>query len=299
VKRTGWGWAAFVAACVALMLCRSQPAFASVTLLSFTGARQSNGSIVINWQTASEIDTSAFRLHRSNNINQTGVPVTTVAPSGSSVTGASYSYTDPASSLSSGTYYYYRLEEISTSGTSSWYGPVTVQSAYVSGSITRTAIPTDVPTATRQFTNTPVLPTAPPTTPTPVPPPTQRVQQAPRPAIGPAQITTPTSVPGVAAPPPPTATPFVPTLTPSPSPTDTLTPTLSPTLRPSATPSRTPAPLVFAAESGAEPQAATPMATPTASANVTLPVPLFAGATVAFGIALGLLALALRRAGRL
>jgi hypothetical protein len=288
----------------ALLASLGQQALASVTLTSFTGVWQADRSILIRWVTAGEIDTVAFRLYRSEISDANGTMLTTVPHKGDPLTGASYSYTDPAGGLVAGRTYYYRLEEIDEDSVSSWFGPVSVQAAPAPISYQQTLTPTEVPTATRRFTNTPVLPTAAPTTPTPPPLPTRPRPPVTRAPSGPVAVTTPTVVPGVVvAPPPPTATPFVPTASPTLLPTDTPTVTPSPTLRPSATPSRTPAPLVFAAQGAGEAPEAAPMATavPTAPAGPSgsvQPMLLLAGAAVALAVALGLLAAVMRRSAR-
>ncbi len=97
---------------------------ASVTLKSFKATRQGDGSIRVDWETATEIDTVAFRVYRSESPNTVGQVVATQQAQGNSVTGATYIYTDPASELIAGRNYYYRLEELTSAGGSSWHGPV-------------------------------------------------------------------------------------------------------------------------------------------------------------------------------
>jgi hypothetical protein len=282
-------------------------AVAAITLKTFKATRLPDGSIKVEWETASEIDTVAFQLYRSLSPVTRGQMIATQQAQGDSVTGASYNYTDPASELIAGRNYYYSLLEQTASGGSSWHGPV--NPGGTSGAPTRFVIEptlTDPPTATRRYTNTPVPPT--PLPPTPVIP----VQPTiPRPTAvppGPGVVTTPTGPPLLAAIPlPPTATPVLPTPSPTPPPTETLTPTPSNTPRPTVTPTLTSAPVVFVARAGDEAPTATailaatseaPAASPASAERGNLPVGVMAGAALAVGAALGFLALSMRRTRR-
>jgi hypothetical protein len=73
-------------------------------------------SVVIEWSTASELDTAGFNLYRSENpdgpfsqINENLIPA-----SPDPLTGGSYSYTDK--NVSPGRTYYYQLEDVEISG---------------------------------------------------------------------------------------------------------------------------------------------------------------------------------------
>lgn len=283
-------------------------AVAAITLKTFKATRLADGSIKVEWETASEIDTVAFRLYRSQSATTAGQIVATQQALGNSVTGASYNYTDPASELVAGRNYYYRLEELTASGDTSWYGPV--NPGGTSASTTRSAIgmptATDPPTATRRYTNTPVPPTPlPPTQVIPVQP-TISLPTAVPPGLG--VVTTPTGLPALAAVPlPPTVTPAIPMPSPTPPPTETFTPTPSNTPRPTVTPTLTAAPVVFVARAGDEVSTATAalVATPEALApsperaeGGNLPVGVMAGAALAVGAVLGFLALSMRRTRR-
>jgi hypothetical protein len=118
----------FILAFLALLLgAAGRDASASIVLKSFTATPQPDRSIRVNWETASEVNISAFRLYRTENVSQVGQPVTTVQAKGDPVTGAVYEYGDPASGLTPGKEYFYRLEALSTSGGSIWYGPVSAR----------------------------------------------------------------------------------------------------------------------------------------------------------------------------
>ncbi len=285
-------------------------ASASIVLKSFKATRQSDGSILIEWETASELDTTAFRLHRSETTAQPGPVITTLAAQGDSVTGAIYRHTDPASEIVQGRSYYYRLEELSSSGVSSWHGPVTSGGAGAGATATRrsvsiTVTATDPPTATRRFTNTPVPPTPAPATPIPPQQPQPQIPRATALPAGPARVTTPTTAPDAAIMPLvlPTDTPLIPTVPPTPPPTETPTATPVNTPRPTPTESATAAPVVFAAHgadaTSASPTPLLPDTLPEVAADrQTIPVAAL-GAIATLGVGLGLLVWALRRTGRI
>jgi hypothetical protein len=304
-----WSWALLLlVAMVALSVIIVDRVVASVTLKSFKATRLSDGSISVDWETATETGTSLFRVYRSLSADTVGQPVATRGAEGDSVTGHAYNYTDPASELIAGRNYYYRLEEVNTAGGSSWHGPVNPggTSATSTRSLYGTPTSTDPPTATRRFTNTPAPPT-------PLPP-TQVVPQQPvapqpvAPRTGPGVVTTPTGLPAIAPVPlPATATVEIPTPTSIPSPTGTPTSTPTNTPRPTPTPTPTSAPEVFVARSDdgiPSPTAILPETPQLAAASpdeVTedgLPVGLLIGGALIVGTAIGFLALGLRRAKR-
>ena len=96
----------------------------AVTLASFT-ATLVRGNVLVEWETAMEIDTVGFNVWRSEardsgyvRVNDTLIPST--SPGG--VWGNAYSYVDL--DVTPGTTYYYKLEELEASGARNWYGPV-------------------------------------------------------------------------------------------------------------------------------------------------------------------------------
>ena len=90
--------------------------------------RASRGAtIVVEWSTASELDTAGFNLYRSQ--TESG-PFTRVNPSlipGSAdpLTGGNYQFADHQ--VTPGVTYFYQLEEVETSGTIARHGPIQVQ----------------------------------------------------------------------------------------------------------------------------------------------------------------------------
>jgi hypothetical protein len=94
----------------------------SVTLVSFL-AKGQDSAVELSWETASEIDNLGFHLYRSLASEGPYDRVTSrVIPGlGSSPVGARYSYVD--SGLENGTTYFYRLEDIETTGRTKMHGP--------------------------------------------------------------------------------------------------------------------------------------------------------------------------------
>lgn len=95
----------------------------AVTLARFEATPLSD-AVLVEWETAIEIETVGFNLWRSTVPDGTYVRVNdTLIPSVSpgSISGASYAYLDE--SVSAGETYYYRLEELEVGGRHNWYGP--------------------------------------------------------------------------------------------------------------------------------------------------------------------------------
>ena len=111
-----------------------------VNLISFT-ATGFNDHVALNWETASEIDTAGFYLLRREGssgdykrITQSLIPA-----EGSATSGATYTYTDR--DVTGPNIYYYKLEDVSTSGGRSEHGPVSAAVGNVSvGEVSGTGI---------------------------------------------------------------------------------------------------------------------------------------------------------------
>jgi hypothetical protein len=94
----------------------------AVTLASFT-AEAGPGSVVLAWDTGTEVDNAGFNLYRATAEGGSYAKVNgaLIAAEGDPVSGASYSFLDKG--LSPGTYYY-KLEDVDLTGTTALHGPV-------------------------------------------------------------------------------------------------------------------------------------------------------------------------------
>ena len=94
-----------------------------VNLISFT-ATGSKDSVALTWETASEIDAAGFHLLRRDGSNGDYARITQslIPAEGSPTSGAAYTYKD--TNVIAPTIYYYKLQEVNTSGSRSDYGPV-------------------------------------------------------------------------------------------------------------------------------------------------------------------------------
>jgi hypothetical protein len=83
-------------------------------------------SVVVEWRTASEVNAAGFQLYRNESPAGTEVRITTnlIPVKGDALTGADYQYTD--TTVQAGHTYDYWLEEISTNGSATRHGPITV-----------------------------------------------------------------------------------------------------------------------------------------------------------------------------
>src|SRR6266511_1591211 len=95
----------------------------AVDLLSFEALPLDSG-VELRWETGSELNNLGFSLYRSLSAEGPYERITsTVIPGlGSSPAGASYSYVDGG--LANGTTYFYKLEDIETTGKTRLHGPV-------------------------------------------------------------------------------------------------------------------------------------------------------------------------------
>jgi hypothetical protein len=101
----------------------------AVTLASFTATPQAGG-ILLQWETAIEIDNVGFNLYRSTSPNGSyiqlnGPIIPSQAPG--SVFGTTYTWLDE--DVESGTMYYYKLEDIEVGGKHTFHGPIAAQPA--------------------------------------------------------------------------------------------------------------------------------------------------------------------------
>jgi hypothetical protein len=140
---------------------------AAVSLVRFEAKWQNDGSILVVWETSSELDSSAYFLYRAEDTRGPWTDYIDFEPAaGNEFMGATYTFVD--NEVRQGATYYYRLEEVTNDGTSSFHGPVIPTEAgtatpTASGTPPATATPTktgkpeqNLPgTATRQYDNTP------------------------------------------------------------------------------------------------------------------------------------------------
>jgi hypothetical protein len=257
-----------VALCVAAVLIAAPLPHvrAAVNLLSFAAVWQDNDTILVTWETSSELDAIAFFLYRAE--SQTGPwddYIDFEPAAGNDFTGASYSFVDDE--VTRGVTYYYRLEELAADDTSSFHGPITpgngTSPATATSTRSATSRPTATerpggssnPTATRQYTNTP----GPAGTGAGASSPTQTQSAARSPGTAQAastrssglMVTTPTPVGGVPLAEAPTPTPEV-TVTPEGGPAGVSTPDLEPT-PPAPTSSPTPRRIAAAPKETSQP----------------------------------------------
>jgi len=94
-----------------------------VDLVSFE-ASGSNGAVTLRWETATELDNLGFHVYRASSETGPYARMTTrlIPGLGSSPEGARYQYVD--SGLENGTTYFYKLEDVETTGTTELHGPV-------------------------------------------------------------------------------------------------------------------------------------------------------------------------------
>lgn len=155
-----------------------QPAQAAVIISSFTAAWVGD-DVVVEWETASELDTAGFYVQRSDSQNGIYIRITElITAEGDDISGASYQYLDL--NAISGNTYWYKLETIDLNQESEYYPPVSAIPITITPTFTFTPnvtqaqlIPTDTLLPSTAYPG-PVTPTLPPAQPTMTPPqPTQ------------------------------------------------------------------------------------------------------------------------------
>jgi hypothetical protein len=94
-----------------------------VELVSFT-ARGLESAVLLEWETASELDNLGFHLYRSQAASGPFSRITErlIPGLGSSPSGASYRFRDDG--LSNGVTYYYKLEDVESTGRTETHGPI-------------------------------------------------------------------------------------------------------------------------------------------------------------------------------
>ncbi len=94
-----------------------------VELASFT-ATPSNRAVILEWQTASEIDNFGFNLYRavSEDGDYVKINAALIPSKGTSTQGAAYEFVDR--DVKNRKTYWYKIEDIDVNGTSTFHGPV-------------------------------------------------------------------------------------------------------------------------------------------------------------------------------
>jgi hypothetical protein len=92
--------------------------------LAFFDAKPGNNSVKLVWKTESEVKNGGFNLYRSELRLEKYIKINgeLITAKGSSAQGASYVFID--NNVQNGKTYYYKLEDIDTSGMSTLHGPV-------------------------------------------------------------------------------------------------------------------------------------------------------------------------------
>jgi hypothetical protein len=132
-SETGQSWGSFfdkrrartsvlLSLALMLFLISAFDARAAVVFKSF-GAVQDGSTILVKWETATELDSVAFNLYRSQSPSGPWTELVNQQPAhGDGATGSKYSYTDTA--VAAGIRYYYYLKELTASGFGSEVGPI-------------------------------------------------------------------------------------------------------------------------------------------------------------------------------
>jgi len=108
-----------------IALARTALAGLALAYDAYTG--RSKATVVVEWSTASELDTAGFNLYRSDSpdgpfarVNQDLIPA-----SSDPLIGGSYRFTD--TEVVAGHTYYYQLEDVEIGGTTTRHGPIEVR----------------------------------------------------------------------------------------------------------------------------------------------------------------------------
>jgi hypothetical protein len=98
----------------------------SVIFIGLAACRLPNTRVVVEWTTASEINTSGFNLYRSERTDGPYVKINAqlIPASTDPLVGGKYRYQD--TNVESGRTYYYQLEDVELDGSSARHGPIVV-----------------------------------------------------------------------------------------------------------------------------------------------------------------------------
>ena len=96
----------------------------TIVELSSFSATPTSHSVILKWETESEIDNAGFNLYRSTSENGEYIKINTslIPTQGSTTQGASYEFIDKE--VKNRKTYYYKLEDIDLQGVSTLHGPI-------------------------------------------------------------------------------------------------------------------------------------------------------------------------------
>jgi hypothetical protein len=112
-----------------------------VFALALSGCGPANllpaGKVMVQWETASEVNTAGFNLYRADSQAGPYIKVNTalIPASGNQLTGSSYKYEDTG--VQPGRVYFYELEDVETTGKATRQAPIQVA---VSGALDPLAV---------------------------------------------------------------------------------------------------------------------------------------------------------------
>ena len=97
-----------------------------ITLLSFEAKAGDDGSVILTWETATEVDNAGFNLYRARHKHgaYTKINDTLIPAKGNATTGASYNFTDTPPAKGT---YFYKLEDVDKNGGSTKHDPEKVR----------------------------------------------------------------------------------------------------------------------------------------------------------------------------
>ncbi|MCX5904610.1 MAG: hypothetical protein NTV89_14350 [Proteobacteria bacterium] len=122
-----------------MVICKANVSISTTTtvptlieLSSFTATPKA-GKVIVEWSTESEIDNAGFNLYRSESADGEYIKLNTslIPAKGSSTQGATYEFVD--TDVQNRKTYYYKLEDIDLTGTSTMHGPVSATPRLIYG----------------------------------------------------------------------------------------------------------------------------------------------------------------------
>jgi hypothetical protein len=135
-----------------LLIAQADRARAAVTLISFTATGR-EGYILVEWETASELDNAGFFVQASNQELGSYTRIGEfIFSQGDGLTGATYSYSDAA--VTPGVVRWYKLESVANNQTSELSAPASAVASQLSTTATSTPTATATPTTTLSSTST-------------------------------------------------------------------------------------------------------------------------------------------------